>query len=130
MVSQKLEEEFGEFKKNKQKNLEFEIVKEDLKKVGKIAAKVVTYPTLGNFAIPTMIRKAYAYGGNPNNPSYDDINFAMLSFVGFALENIAGYAAMAKLAPELISPLALVQIGTNIGSGVYEYIRMVKKRAK
>ncbi len=111
-------------------NLETQIFKEDLKKVGlefkkclKNTAKIIIYPTLGiNFALPTMVSKAVKY-----DPDDSPHNMGIIS-IGFVLENVISYAILSKKAPELIPYVVGTQLVTNIGSGVYEYIKSIKSR--
>lgn len=118
-------------KERKEKNyseggLESQIVKRDLKKVGtfgKKALKMIAYSTIGlQFALPTMIRKVIKAG--------DDDHFADLIWpLGlFAYEGIGLYLPLAMKNPKLALTIGLAAVGTNIASGIYEYVRHLKER--
>jgi len=106
--------------------LESQIIKEDLKKFGegvKIVFRDVTYLTLGvNFALPTMIRKAYYFDGLLANP--------LGAIMGTFVESLLGYAVLFATNPKLILPVALTQAGTNFASGCYEWVRSIRERTQ
>lgn len=114
--------------KKNPKSLESQIIGEDLKEIG----KGIIYPTLGiNFAFPTMFRIAYKsdyyhwhVGIGP-----DSLRRGW-TIAGAIIESAAGYAILSQTDPKLILPIALTQLGTNIASGVYEYIKHVKEKAE
>ena len=98
--------------------MEAEILKEDLRKV----TKVITYPILANTFAPTLFRKVSKNSG--------DANAAAATFGGFIVTNILVYSTLGITAPALILPFLGIQLATNGISGIYEYIRHVKERAK
>jgi hypothetical protein len=97
------------------------IIKEDLKKVGKTSLKIgkfAIYPTFGiNFALPTMMRKAGEY-------TYPAMA-ALVSVLGL-LEISMSYTLLFNINKKIIPWV----IGTQITSGIYEYIRHVKRKQK
>ena len=117
-------------KKLKTKSLESSVMGEDLGKVGRGLGKVfrfITYPTIGvNFILPIMIRKAYEY----DLKSMDREIPMAFSVIGALAESSIVYLNLVKFAPEAIPYVAGAQLATNLGSGIYEYIRSVKKRVK
>ena len=127
----KTEKENSKTQKNKGKSLDSEvlkIVKGDIQKIGrglKIAGKVIAYPVLGNLGIPTMFRKTYDY--------YKESEPLPNAVIGSAVSlffSVSTYALLSKHAPETIPYVAAVQGTTNFASGIYEWIRSIKKRAQ
>jgi len=111
-------------------SLETSIIKEDLEKFGQGALKAgrgilktITYPTMGvSFALPTMIRKALQV------KNWDNGVIAICAAGMFLFDSFWGYLALAQTNPKAILPVALTQIGTNLASGIYEYVRHVRKK--
>jgi hypothetical protein len=117
-------------KREKQKNsgdLEFQIIKEEFKKVGKVSKKIlkgITYCTAGAmFANPTIARKIIENCG--------DETYIFVELIGTVIESgICLYWSLAETNPKLIPYVFGTQIATNIASGIYEYVRHVKTKAK
>ena len=105
--------------------LESSLVKEDLKKFGGGMLKVgkgIVYTIGISLALPTTIRKYADY-------THDKFEGGFLPSWGFVIESLAIYLPLVLDNPKLILPVALTQIGTNLASGIYEYVRSVKKRS-
>ncbi len=114
----------SKIKKLKTKSLESSVMGEDLGKVGRGLGKVfrfITYPTL---LLPSMGRAIV------ESENYDgDKSLVVGTFVCVSLVSLGVYSSLSNN-PELIPYVAGAQLATNIGSGIYEYIRSVKKRVK
>lgn len=106
-----------------------EIIVEDLKKVRERGKKIlngITYATGGvTFALPTMIRKSI-------KSEWDDDKIVniLIPAGGLCLDSLILYKTLAVTNPKLIPYIVAAQIGTNIASGIYEYFRHIKNKAK
>ncbi|MFA5071607.1 MAG: hypothetical protein WC511_04580 [Candidatus Pacearchaeota archaeon] len=105
-----------------------EIIVDDWKEVvevSKLFLKGVAYATAGvTFAIPTMIRKAL-------ESEWDDkLEETLIPAGGLFLDSFILYKTLAATNPKLIPYVIATQIGTNIASGIYEYVRHVKNKSE
>ena len=121
----KLVPKVKEVKPKRERSLESQIIKEELKKVGKGTLKWITYLLQNIVTYPTMVRKA---------AEFDTGDAGGLAIVGDTLELIAvtyfTYMLLLQENPKLIPYIATTQTATNIASGIYEYARHVKNKAK
>jgi hypothetical protein len=105
-------------------SLETSVMKEELKKVGRGIIKTITYPTLGIMCVlPTMIRKS-CEGDDP-------LEFpGATPFIGSVIGNAILWISLTNNNPKLIPYVIGTQVITNTISGIYEYVRHVKNKAK
>ncbi|MDD5012321.1 MAG: hypothetical protein PHQ66_01590 [Candidatus Nanoarchaeia archaeon] len=128
----------------KPKSLEMLVFKEDLQKIGdriktiaeytpevvRGVLKMITYPTIGvNLLFPTMFRKAINFD-NGDTPFYGEYVTRGWTISGTIIGSAGVYTTLALTKPEYILPVALTQIGANIASGLYEWGRSIRERAK
>lgn len=123
--------------KKKKRSLESEIIKEDLKKVGKRIKKIGFYTAgipLGlNFTIPTMYRKTNEFDAEHPAGGYEPINLMSMFIFGEFLNAIGlcfAYAKLYEINPALAFAVGGIQLASNIGSGIYEYVGHIKKKVE
>lgn len=121
----------------KAKSLELEILREDLEKIGngakkympkviRGALKTLVYPILVPFAFPTMWKKSFDY----SNELDAAFPWVLTLFGGINETGILYTALDLTNNSKFILPIILAQLGTNALSGLYEWGRNIKKRAK
>lgn len=123
-------------KPKRERSLEAQVVNEELQnikkgikeyapKVTRGILKTITYPIGTSLAFPTIIKKAIEW----DKEDGFDILATGWTILGFVIGTGVNYLVWGATNPKLILPIALTQIATNTTSGIYEYIRHVKKRA-
>jgi hypothetical protein len=120
----KLVPKVKEVKPKRERSLEYQIVKEDLKRFGKGTLKWITYLLQNIVMYPTMVRKA---------AEFDTGDAGGLAIVGETLELIIVTVITHMLLqdnPKLIPYITTTQITTNLASGLYEYVRHVKNKTE
>jgi len=115
-------------KKEKPKNssLETSVIKEDLKKVGK-EIRNIGHVLRTPFLVPTTVRKV-------NDCDYDNEWYYVIFPVIGAIEGVGLLTSVIELYktsnPKLATLLLATTVITNLASGIYEYYRHVKNKAK
>jgi hypothetical protein len=110
-------------------NLESQIIKEDLKKVeeiGKRILKCAVYPILNLFILPTLTRKASSF----IEKEREGKEWLLLVFGEAIIGTSTLYMKSFKNNQKLLPYILGAQVITNIISGIYEYIRHVKKESE
>jgi len=111
--------------KKTSENLESILIK-DLKKVGEIAYKVITYLPAAIMAAPTTVRRSLeGYYGEDNGLMISALTAGM-----FSAATLSSYLCLGVETPELIPYVLISQLTTNAVSGIYEWIKSAKKKSE
>jgi predicted RNA-binding Zn-ribbon protein involved in translation (DUF1610 family) len=103
-----------------------QIIKEDLKKTGKILGYLMGATVGASIIAPTMIRKLNQIS---EGQASEILAFPFIP-AGYLILNAIAYSKLFETNPKLAAACLITQGITNLGSGIYEYVRDVKKKAE